>query len=646
MMGKHRLNSRFPFFLYIRALILLFHNFTIMILNTLFKGLLFLLLCVASTNLSSCHKDSDGDNNQGGTTDPADCRPGDDFYTYVNAEWLKSLEGTDSEGWRGYFYDIARANTEKVQAIRATMPEMNALQQSGANRDKNLAASVQLAEEIVKSLLEVETREDVYVAFGKAIRLGVPSIASLHTAICHEDNTIGFYFTPPVPEEDEEDMTDPQSAAEMAHHVTSKRLSRYVPSTRSGKTAIDYILEGIGLDPNYYLYNELSTEMVATLEELDTKDLLKNIGEATLTELLCYCSDEYVNECTGGTLKSVEEYINKSLQRDLGYFISYYFSQAYPTDSVEPVFSALGNELVETFRKRLEDNEWLSPATQLAAIEKLDCMKKYYGTPKKWPVTDLQLEGEMLLADMLDVKESRYNIIESLLGKSMTEYLPIYYMFFNPLELIYSYTPNAFYDAAFNVFYVLPPFMMEPAYTADMDECKFYATWGMMIGHEITHGFDQLGATYDKNGEQNNWWTESDADKFAELNALRVANVSTHELLPGMNVNGEQTVREDVADLGGFNIAYDMWVNKLKERGVKGDELKEQKRQFFLHFAKGYGEKLSDEDMIKRAEKDVHSAGHIRINSVVQHIDDWYELFNVVEGDALYLAPEDRITIW
>ena len=188
--------------------------------------------------------------------------------------------------------------------------------------------------------------------------------------------------------------------------------------------------------------------------------------------------------------------------------------------------------------------------------------------------------------------------------------------------------------------------MMEPAYTADMDECEFYAIWGSMIGHEITHGFDQNGATYDKNGEMNNWWTESDAAKFADLNALRVANVSTHELLPGMMANGEQTVREDVADLGGFNIAYDLWVNKLKARGVKGDELKEMKKKFFLHFATMYSEKMSDEDMIKLAAADVHSAGHIRINSVVQHIDDWYELFDVAEDDALYLAPEQRITIW
>ena len=284
-------------------------------------------------------------------------------------------------------------------------------------------------------------------------------------------------------------MTGVHSAAETDHHVISKRLSRYMQSTRSNKTTIDYILEGIGLDPTYYLDDDITTEIVASLEEADTKDLLNNIGDAVLRELLCYCSDEYAEECTGGAVKTVQEYVNNSLENNLGYFISYYFSQTYPTDSAEPAFNTLGNDLIESFRKRLENNQWLSPATQQAAIEKLDYMGKFYGAPKKWPVTDmLQLEGELLVADMLEIKESRYNIIESLLGKNMTEYLPFYYMFFSPNMALYSYTTNSIYDAAFNTFYIMPPYMIEPAYTADMDECEFYAIWGSMIGHEITHG--------------------------------------------------------------------------------------------------------------------------------------------------------------
>ena len=620
-----------------------------MIFNKLFKGLVILSLCVASTTFSSCvNKHGNGNNPQGPTIRPSECKPGDDFFSYANAEWLESLDNANPKEWYGYLFDIAKANEAKVQVVKNAMPEMKALKQGGANRDKNFSASIALADEIVKNLLsEAETKEDAYVVFGKAIRLGVSSIATIHTGICREDNTLGFYFVPPIA--DMASLTGVHSVAEPKHHVVSKRLSRYVQTTRSGKTAIDYVLEGIGLDPKYYLYDEVAMEIVAALEEMDRRELLTSIGEALLTHLYCYCSDDYARECSGGEVKSVEEYVNLSLESGLGYFISYYFSQMYPTDAAEPTFIALGNELIASFRKRLEKNQWLSPATQQAAIEKLDYMGKNYGTPKKWPVTEmLQLKGELLLADMMTIQQSRINIIESLLGKSMKEYLPIYYMYFNPIESLYTYTPNAIYDSAVNAFYVLPSYMIEPAYTADMDvdECKFYAIWGSLIGHEITHGFDQGGAAYDKNGEKNNWWTEEDAAKFAELNALRIANVSNHEILSGVKANGAQTVQEDVADLGGFNIAYDLWVNKLKERGIEGDELNEMKKQFFLNFAVLFSEKIPVADMINRAEQDVHSSGRIRINSVVQHIDDWYELFGITEGDALYIAPENRITIW
>ena len=113
-----------------------------------------------------------------------------------------------------------------------------------------------------------------------------------------------------------------------------------------------------------------------------------------------------------------------------------------------------------------------------------------------------------------------------------------------------------------------------------------------------------------------------------------------------MQANGEQTVTEDVADLGGVNIAYDLWVKTLEERGVTGEELNEQKRAFFINYAMVFRQEYPESYIRNLVTWDVHSVGHIRINSVVQHIDDWYELFDVEEGDALYLAPEDRITIW
>lgn len=114
-------------------------------------------MCIS---LSSCQKDSNGVNDQGGTTDSADCKPGDDFYAYANAEWLKSLEGINSQGWQGYLHDIASASNAKVQVVKEAMPEIKALMQAGANREKNFEASIQLAEEVVNSLLADATTKE------------------------------------------------------------------------------------------------------------------------------------------------------------------------------------------------------------------------------------------------------------------------------------------------------------------------------------------------------------------------------------------------------------------------------------------------------------------------------------------------------
>lgn len=606
-----------------------------MIFNKLFKGLVVLSLLV--TSVASCNKHK-GDNTP--TKQPSEYKPGEDFFIYANATWLESLKNSNPQQSYGYFHNLNEANNARLQVVKDNMSEYKMLKQGAAKWKANLDASNQLIEDIVLNMLDdVNTKEDLYVFFGKAIRLGAPLAGTLHTAICREDNTFGYYIVPPT--------SDMESAAATNHHEPTKRLNRYNQSTRSGKTTIDYILEGVGLDPKYYLYDEVSEALAENLEAMDETALKKSIATAILTELIGFCSDEDAQGISHGQANTVAEYIDVFVEKDLGYFTSYHYSHKYPTDNSEAAFATLGNDLIASFRKRLENNQWLSPSTQQAAIEKLDYMGKIYGTPKKWIVTDMpQLKGEMLVSDVLEIKKCRYDVIKSLLGKSIKEYSPIHYMFYSPFESHYTYTSNAFYDPTQNLFYVLPPFMLEPAYTTDMDECKFYAYWGFIIGHEITHGFDQLGAPYDKNGEQKNWWAEGDAAKFAELNALRVENISSYEIVPGMQADGEMTVLEDVADLGGFNIAYDLWVNKLKERGVEGDELNEMKKQFFLNYAALFSEKMPVAEMVNRAQSDIHSAGHIRVNSVVQHIDDWYELFDIDESDPLYLAPEKRLTIW
>ena len=162
-----------------------------MILTRLFKGVVILSLCVASVNLSSCAKNNVNGGNTS-TTKPSDCKPGEDFYSFANAEWLESIKDADPQGYYGWGHDIDAQIQEQVEAIKENMPAYKTLYQGVANRKKNFDASVQYIIDLVQGMFnEVETKEEAYVAFGKAIRMGIPSAATLLTGVCQEDNTIG-----------------------------------------------------------------------------------------------------------------------------------------------------------------------------------------------------------------------------------------------------------------------------------------------------------------------------------------------------------------------------------------------------------------------------------------------------------------------
>ncbi|MBO5733009.1 MAG: hypothetical protein J6R38_05275 [Alistipes sp.] len=618
--------------------------------NFLSKLLVVAMFVAASATITSCHKD-DVDNPQPEQPE-SKYRPGDDFFSYANAEKLQSLEG-DTKGRHSWFLDIAKYNDPRLEAVKDNMPEYKAIRSSLAKLEAQEDYSSACIEGLVEALVgNIQTKEDAYEAYGKAIKLNIIQLGALQAAVSYTDFTIGYSIIPSLgfalADSETEAYVKPELDIYGSHRVPEvKHLKPYVSGTRSDSAMIDCILKGIGLDPQYYLHEPAYDDGFAALEQLSLEEWIGALREVMASSLLMYCADGAVEELSGGEYKSVADYLDDTLEYDLGYFTSYYYCTTYLTQESIDKFAAIGADIIATFRTRLENNSWLSAATIAEAIDKLDHMGMDYGMPRYWPITEsAELGGDLLVEDMLDIKLQRTRVLESMLGKPYADYVPIIVMLANPKDPMYPYMINAFYAPSVNSFYILPPLMMEPACSNDIAEVEIYATLGSITGHEITHGYDKDGSKYDKYGQMNNWWDPEDLAKFTALNERRIANVSTYEIIPGMPSKADLTVGEDVADLGGVSIAYDLWCNILEERGVQGEELEEQKRAFFLNYAKLFFEKHPDSFMIERAKGDVHSPGHIRINSVVQHFDDWYELFDVQEGDALYLAPEDRLTIW
>ena len=623
--------------------------------NLFSKLLVVAMLFAVSATITSCQKD-DIDNPQPEQPEPeqpeSKCRPGDDFFSYANAERLQDLEG-DTKGRHSWFLDIDKYNRPRLEAVKDNMSEYKAIRSSLAKLEAQEDYSAAFIESLVEALVgNIQTKEDAYEVYGKAIKLNITQLGALQVAISYTDFTIGYSIIPylgfALDESETAEITEPELGIYGTHRIPEvKHLKPYVSGTRSDSAMIDLILEGAGLDPQYYLHEPSYDDAFAALEQLSLKDWIAALREVLASSLLMYCADGAVEELSEGEYKSVADYLDDTLENELGYFTSYYYCTTYLTQEAIDKFAALGDDIIATFRTRLENNSWLSAATIAEAIDKLDHMGMDYGMPRYWPITEsAELGGDLLVEDMLAIKLQRTRVLESILGKPFADYVPIIYMLANPTDPMYPYMINAFYAPDVNSFYILPPLMMEPAYSNDSAEVEIYATLGSITGHEITHGYDKDGAKFDKYGQINNWWDPEDLAKFTALNERRIANVSTYEIIPGLPSKADITVGEDVADLGGVSIAYDLWCDILAERGVQGEELEEQKRAFFLNYAKLFFEKYPDSFMIDRANSDIHSPGHIRINSVVQHFDDWYELFDVQEGDALYLAPEDRLVIW
>ena len=207
-------------------------------------------------------------------------------------------------------------------------------------------------------------------------------------------------------------------------------------------------------------------------------------------------------------------------------------------------------------------------------------------------------------------------------------------------------TYNAMYAPMFNSINLFPPFLMEPIYGPNSSIAERYAAM-TVFAHEITHGFDKRGAQWDKLGDKNSIWaSEADAVEFDRRAQQLVDYYNTFEVAPGVFADGQKTLNENIADLGGVQVAFQALTNKLKADGLSDEAIRQQQRNFFVAYANLWRLKYTDEYAERMVSGDEHSQSKERINGVVTNIDAWYDLFDVKPTDKMYLAPEKRIRIW
>ena len=603
-----------------------------------------LLMLVSVWVMPSCSDDdiSGGDNPAGEhVPNPA----GDDFYMFVNGEWHESLTNTDVS--QGFEVDATQIFDKRIDEITRSIEEIKTTVNSLTQMyNGGQQANLDRVEEIVEELLaEVETKEDAYRTIGQLIRMG---LADEHAKIymVFEEGEIYYTIAPPSIENDEEEGGEEEAKTRRRSlkKIDWSKFKKYAPKSRNADAVIESIVEGTGLGLDYLSYAEELDPFITNLQNSSLDELKEFIQDRVEQELLPYCGDEYAQQITDGVIKSTLDYFNYSMMSLFDYSVSYHFYHTYVSEETKANFKEYGKEFSTLLAKRIENQTWLSSQTKQAALDKLTNMKFFYGWPENeyTEVAFANPEGELLVDDIIEAKLSRTRLIEAKLGNNHRDESMMFIMYSpNSLSLT---TYNSIYIPETNAVNIFSTYMMDPEYSSEMEPSELYVSLSTLT-HEITHSLDKQGANYDAVGNEADWWVAEDRAKFDAMNAAFAAQLSALEAAPGIHQDGNLTVGENLADLIGLQLSFDALNAHLNKKGVTGDALKEAQKKFFEIYAYRYRSNYTAKEF-QALLNDEHGINKIRVNGIVQHMDSWYELYNVVEGDILYLPKEERVNIW
>lgn len=314
-----------------------------------------------------------------------------------------------------------------------------------------------------------------------------------------------------------------------------------------------------------------------------------------------------------------------------------YVEKYFPASAKERMTKLVSN-LQASLGERIQAAAWMSDSTKMLAKEKLDAMIVKIGYPEKWrDYASLEVEKDSYYANVVRVRrfENAYQLAK--IGKPV-----------DPSEwLMTPQTVNAYYNPTTNEICFPAGILQPPFFDMNADDAVNYGAIGVVIGHEMTHGFDDQGRNYDKMGNLNNWWRPEDAENFTARAQVLVDYFNRVEVAPGLFANGQFTLGENIADNGGLNIAFQA-LQKAKTEGGIQEEMDgfTANQRFFIAYANVWANNIRDEEIVRRTTEDPHSLGKWRVNATLPHIDGFIEAFNVKPDDKMYVAPEERAHIW
>jgi putative endopeptidase len=315
-----------------------------------------------------------------------------------------------------------------------------------------------------------------------------------------------------------------------------------------------------------------------------------------------------------------------------------YVERHYPHE-VKDRMDVLVANLIEAYRQSITNLEWMSAATRERALEKLDAFTPKIGYPVRWrDYAALHVDRDDLIANVQSASAFEFDRNLDKIGKPVD-----HDEWFMTPQMV-----NAYYNPGFNEVVFPASILKPPFFDAARDEAANYGAIGSVIGHEIGHGFDDQGSKFDGTGKLQDWWEASDRAAFEERTKALIEQYDalSPALTPDLHVNGGLTVGENIGDLGGLAIAWKAYLLSLNGAEPAVIDGFTGVQRFFFAWAETWRDKEHKAEVERLLAIDPHSPPEFRCNQIVRNIDEFYEAFSVADGDSMWLAPKDRVSIW
>jgi len=338
----------------------------------------------------------------------------------------------------------------------------------------------------------------------------------------------------------------------------------------------------------------------------------------------------------GATPPSREQRAAAATQKSMNEALGRLYVERYFPPQYKARVQAIAANVLAAFERRMEGVNWMSPAAKATARAKLQAVYFGLGYPEKW-------------SDYASLRVSPHDAVGNLQRVAQWDYRHALARLGQPIDkrawVMGAHTVSAVLLFQHNAYNFPAALLQAPKFDAMASDAANYGAIGAIVGHEVSHFIDTLGMEYDATGALRKWWAPEDTAQYQLVTQPLVAQYNSYQALPGLAVNGQATLVENLADLGGLAAAFDAYRASVAGKGLSIEALLQQDRQFFIGFARSWRSKLSDEALRKLIATDNHAPDGLRI-ATVRNLDAWYEAFRVLPGQLLYLEPKARLRIW